>query len=173
RVCVSRRAPTCADADVWSLLDARPEFIETLRASLDGAATDGILLSGGLDTSAIAAYAAQRPPPLAVTVCVSSGEPIDSAYQETLASKLGCDPSAFPAPDAPYAEQCAHHLGLSHDLWWLTLDELLSYAPRRSGRSAASIRCKCAMGAAGIPTWPFRHGSMASTNRSRSSTCVS
>ena len=38
-------------------------FTETLRASLDDAAADGILLSGGLDTSTIAAYAAQRRPP--------------------------------------------------------------------------------------------------------------
>ena len=104
-------------------------FIETLRTCLDDAAADGILLSGGLDTSTIAAYAAQRRPPLAVTVCVPPGESIDRAHQETLASKLGCDPSAFPSPDAPYAERCARHLGLSHDVWWLTLDELLLHAP--------------------------------------------
>jgi len=104
-------------------------FTETLRASLDDAAADGILLSGGLDTSTIAAYAARRHPPSAVTVCVPAGESLDRSHQETLASKLGCDPNAFPSPDAPYAEQCARHLGLSHDLWWLTLDELLSYAP--------------------------------------------
>ncbi len=104
-------------------------FIDTLGASLDMVSADGILLSGGLDTSTIAAYAAQRRLPLAVTVCVPPGESIDRAHQETLASKLRCDPHAFPSPDAPYAERCARHLELSHDVWWLTLDELLAYAP--------------------------------------------
>ena len=75
-------------------------FIETLCASLDDAVADGILLSGGLDTSTIAAYASRRRPPLAVTVCVPPGESIDRPHQETLASKLGCDPNVFPSPDA-------------------------------------------------------------------------
>jgi asparagine synthetase B (glutamine-hydrolysing) len=45
-----------------------------------------------------------------------------------LASKLGTDVATFPAPDATFAVRCARHLGLSHDVWWLTLDELLSHA---------------------------------------------
>lgn len=108
-------------------------FIETLRSSIEEAAADGILLSGGLDTSTIAAYATERRPPAAVTICVPAHEPVDAAHRQTLASKLGIDVATFPAPDAAYAERCASHLGLEHDLWWLTLDELLSYAPATIG----------------------------------------
>jgi asparagine synthase (glutamine-hydrolysing) len=104
-------------------------FAETLRASLDEAAADGILLSGGLDTSTIAAYAVQAGALSAVTVCVPSDEPVDAAHRQMLASKLGCEAAAFPSPDAVYAQQCARVLHVPHDLWWLPLDELLTYAP--------------------------------------------
>ncbi len=104
-------------------------FSEALRASVRNAEADGILLSGGLDTSTIAAYASQARAPFAVTVCVRSDEPVDAAHRQTLVSKLGCDAEAFPSPDALYAQQCTRWLHLSHDLWWLTLDELLAYAP--------------------------------------------
>ena len=114
--------------------DLSPELVErfagTLRASIDAANADAILLSGGLDTSTIAAFAAQRGTTLkAVTVCVRSDAPIDPAHRDLLAGKLGCDPAAFPAPDAAFAEECARTLHFPHDLSLFSLDELLSYAP--------------------------------------------
>jgi asparagine synthase (glutamine-hydrolysing) len=104
-------------------------FTQALRASIEEAGADGILLSGGLDTSTIAAYATQVRALSAVTVCVPSNQPIDAAHKQTLASKLGCDAGAFPSPDAAYAQQCAAWLNLTHEIWWLSLDELLTYAP--------------------------------------------
>ena len=64
-----------------------------------------------------------------VTVCVPFSESVDPEHRIALASKLGCDLAAFPSPDAAYAQRCATWLKMSHDLWWLTLDELLRYAP--------------------------------------------
>jgi asparagine synthase (glutamine-hydrolysing) len=113
--------------------DLSPDLVErfasTLRASIDSANADAILLSGGLDTSTIAAFAAQKGILRAVTVCVRSDEPIDHAHRDLLAGKLGCDPSIFPSPDAAFAEECARALHFPHDLNLLSLDELLSYAP--------------------------------------------
>lgn len=100
-----------------------------LEASVVAARADGILLSGGLDTSAIAAVAPHVPPLTAVTICVRADEAIDEAHRRDLAAKLGCDRAAFPSPDAWYAERCAGVLGLTHDVGRLTLDELLGYAP--------------------------------------------
>lgn len=100
-----------------------------LEASLTTAQADGILLSGGLDTSAIAALAPRGPSFTAVTVCVRQDEPVDEAHRSALAAKLGCDPAMFPCPDARYAQQCADALGLRHEICWVTLEELLSYAP--------------------------------------------
>lgn len=109
--------------------DLIERFADVLRASIDAANADAILLSGGLDTSTIAAFAAQKGTLQAVTVCVRPEEPVDQAHRDLLVGKLGCDPAVFPAPDAAFARDCASVLHLPHDLSLWTLDELLSYAP--------------------------------------------
>src|SRR5712692_126537 len=102
---------------------------KALRAIVSGARADGILLSGGLDTSALAAYAAERGTLVAVTVCVRADQQIDDTHRRILAAKLGCDTADFPSPDAAYAHQCAEALGLTHEMVWVSLDELLAFAP--------------------------------------------
>jgi len=104
-------------------------FSRVLAALIDAAHCDGILLSGGLDTSTIAAYARKSDPLAAVSVCVRPDEQVDAAHREMLAAKLGCDPAEFPAPDARYARACAQHLGIELNLVSLTLDALLAHAP--------------------------------------------
>src|SRR5258708_2833651 len=102
---------------------------EALRAIVSRARADGILLSGGLDTSVLAAYAAEQGPLVAVTVCVRADEPIDDSHRQVLAGKLACDAADFPSPDAAYAQQCAQALGLTHEMVWRSLDDLLALAP--------------------------------------------
>jgi len=102
---------------------------EILRAHVARAGADSILLSGGLDTSVLAAFAAERSRPVAVTVCVRPDEAIDDTHRRVLAGKLGCSASVFPSPDAAYARQCADALGLTHEMVWVSLDELLASAP--------------------------------------------
>jgi|HubBroStandDraft_1064217.scaffolds.fasta_scaffold03277_3 asparagine synthase (glutamine-hydrolysing) len=113
--------------------DLSPELVESfarvLRARIDAANADAILLSGGLDTSTIAAFAAQKGSIECVTVCVRSDAPIDPAHRDLLAGKLGCDPASFPSPDAAFAQECATTLHLPHALHFLSLDDLLSHAP--------------------------------------------
>lgn len=100
-----------------------------LRQSVADAHADGILLSGGLDTSVLAAFASQRGPLMAVTVCVRPDQSVDATHRGALADKLGIPVDQFPSPDARYARQCAEILGLTHETCWVTLDELLAFAP--------------------------------------------
>jgi asparagine synthase (glutamine-hydrolysing) len=104
-------------------------FRHLLTNVIRAAPADGILLSGGLDTSVIAAAAhAIGLQPVAITVVVSPDERVDAAHRTTLAGKLGCADDAFPAPDDVFARRAAEHLGLRHERIVVTLDELLAYA---------------------------------------------
>jgi asparagine synthase (glutamine-hydrolysing) len=105
------------------------EFVACLRDVIARRPADAILLSGGLDTSIIAAVAAERARLRAITVCVDAREAVDAAHRDLLCQKLGCDADSFPAPDAAYARLAAESLRLDHEVVTVTLDELLAYAP--------------------------------------------
>ena len=79
---------------------------ELLRRAVDEMRCEAILLSGGLDTSIVAALAADRGLRLAVTVVVGDD-----------------------APDLPYATELATRLGLEHVVLRRSLDELWALLP--------------------------------------------
>jgi len=79
---------------------------ELLRRAVDEMRCEAILLSGGLDTSIVAALAADRGLRLAVTVVVGDD-----------------------APDLPYATELAARLGLEHVVLRRSLDELWASLP--------------------------------------------
>jgi asparagine synthase (glutamine-hydrolysing) len=105
------------------------EFITRLRTIVARESADAILLSGGLDTSIIAAVAAERMRPRAITVCVNPMEAVDAAHRDRLIEKLGYDVTDFPAPDAAYARMATDALRLDHEQIIVSLEELLAYTP--------------------------------------------
>ena len=77
-------------------------LVQALEASVKRNLSDGLLLSGGLDTAIIAYLAARWRKPYCVTVALEGA----------------------PAPDIPYAKLIAANLGLKHDLHYFGEDEL-------------------------------------------------
>ncbi len=78
------------------------EVVRALEASVERNLADGLLLSGGLDTTLIAYVAARRVKLECVTVAFSGA----------------------PAPDVEYASLVAHNLGLNHYAHYFGDDEL-------------------------------------------------
>ncbi|MFF7636499.1 asparagine synthase (glutamine-hydrolyzing) [Kitasatospora sp. NPDC008050] len=86
--------------------ESLPETLDTVRRLLTGAVSSamagepapGILLSGGLDSSVVAALAAGRTP---------GGEPLRTFT-------VGIGVNADSVPDSPYAAQVVNHLGTRH-----------------------------------------------------------
>jgi asparagine synthase (glutamine-hydrolysing) len=85
------------------------EIRELLTSAVERQRCEAILLSGGLDTSIVAALAAPRGLRLAVTVAVGD------------------------APDLPYATEIANRLGLEHVVLRRTLQELAAALPALIG----------------------------------------
>ncbi len=92
-------------------LKAPPELLRDLRAALESAVernrADAILLSGGLDTSIVAAIAARKGPLNAYTVALEGA----------------------PSPDVEYAHMMAERLALNHKLHVFSMEELMENLP--------------------------------------------
>ncbi len=88
-----------------------PELLRDLRAAVESAVernkAEAILLSGGLDTSIVAALASKLGPLRANTIALEGA----------------------PSPDIEYADLMAKHLGLNHRLYTFHLDEFLETLP--------------------------------------------
>jgi asparagine synthase (glutamine-hydrolysing) len=87
------------------------DLLQDLRTALGSAVernrADAILLSGGLDTSIVAALTPQRDLPRAYTIALEGA----------------------PSPDVEYADLMAKHLGLNHKLHTFSTDEFLTNLP--------------------------------------------
>jgi asparagine synthase (glutamine-hydrolysing) len=92
-------------------LTAPPELLRDLKTALQSATqrnwAEGILLSGGLDTSIVASLATRRGPLRAYTVALEGA----------------------PSPDVEYANLMARHLGLDHKLHVFGMEELMGNLP--------------------------------------------
>jgi len=88
------------------------DLLRDLRAALESAVlrnrAEAILLSGGLDTSIVAALTPKRDLPRAYTIALGGA----------------------PAPDVEYADLVAKHLGLNHKLYTFGTDEFLTNLPQ-------------------------------------------
>jgi asparagine synthase (glutamine-hydrolysing) len=92
-------------------LTTSAELIRELRVSLESAVqrnmAEAILLSGGLDTSIVAALAVKRGPLKAYTIALEGA----------------------PSPDIEHARLVAQHFGLNHKLHIFNMDELMMNLP--------------------------------------------
>jgi asparagine synthase (glutamine-hydrolysing) len=88
-----------------------PELLRDLRAAVESAVernkAEAILLSGGLDTSIVAALASRLGPLKAYTIALESA----------------------PSPDIEYADLMAKALGLNHKLHTFTVEEFMENLP--------------------------------------------
>ncbi len=88
-----------------------PELLRDLRAAVESAVernrAEAILLSGGLDTSVVAALASKLGPLRAYTIALEGA----------------------PSPDIEYADLIAEHLGLNHKLHTFGVEELMENLP--------------------------------------------
>jgi len=93
------------------LLRASPELLRDIRATVELAVernrAEAILLSGGLDTSIVAALACKRQPLRAYTIALEGA----------------------PSPDIEYANIMAKALGLNHKLHMFSVEEFIENLP--------------------------------------------
>ncbi|HEV8131010.1 MAG TPA: asparagine synthase C-terminal domain-containing protein [Acidobacteriota bacterium] len=105
------------------------QFAGLLHAVVAREATEALLFSGGLDTSALALLLSRQRPFVAITVAVSDPLYGDQSYAEAISGKLGIPNELFPSPDLWYAERLGSMLDLKHIALRPGTEELLRIMP--------------------------------------------